>query len=249
MRNPGLIKEARSAGEDNLGWLKRVARPSARNKKRSWVLLIGGADPLSVRLRMAQSHMRADLTPSAWSDVVLVGDLARDIGQTSTYGVSLAPTTWYPPSGFAPLSNAVQQDTLQSLADTRRNPNIALLALPVPTAGFLDAVHRLEHERLGLDLSALLLRWLQFGWAAGNPGNPLHEGFGFASAALLESVYAYNDFDLTPGIESRASCPEAIWQSASWWHDYYASQKCEVTGAYCQGHQLVDDMVPTATTS
>jgi len=42
---------------------------------------------------------------------------------------------------------------------------------------------------------------------------------GMPSAAMLETAYATNGFDLTPGLESRSSCPEAIWQSASWWHE------------------------------
>jgi hypothetical protein len=44
-------------------------------------------------------------------------------------------------------------------------------------------------------------------------------------------------FDLTPGLESRASCPEAIWQAAKWWHKYYEDQKrAPLSGAYCCGH-------------
>ena len=30
-----------------------------------------------------------------------------------------------------------------------------------------------------------------------------------------------SSFDLTPGLESRSSCPEAIWQAATWWHGFY----------------------------
>jgi hypothetical protein len=27
--------------------------------------------------------------------------------------------------------------------------------------------------------------------------------------------------ELTPGLATRASCPEAMWQAARWWHPYY----------------------------
>jgi hypothetical protein len=30
-------------------------------------------------------------------------------------------------------------------------------------------------------------------------------------------------FELTPGLSSASSCPEAIWQSAKWWTYYYES--------------------------
>ena len=41
------------------------------------------------------------------------------------------------------------------------------------------------------------------------------------SAAFVEAVHAIADIELTPGLASASSCPEAIWQSARWWGDYY----------------------------
>ena len=38
--------------------------------------------------------------------------------------------------------------------------------------------------------------------------------------------------ELTPGLASRSSCPEAIWQAAKWWQEFY--EKTTVT----------DDAVP-----
>ena len=67
-------------------------------------------------------------------------------------------------------------------------------------------------------LSLLLLRWLKFAWGAGMPENPLGEGVGLPSTAMLEAVFANQGFDLTPGPESRSSCQEAIWPSMRWWH-------------------------------
>jgi hypothetical protein len=28
--------------------------------------------------------------------------------------------------------------------------------------------------------------------------------------------------ELTPGLSSQSSCPEAIWQAAKWWYQFYA---------------------------
>ena len=72
-----------------------------------------------------------------------------------------------------------------------------------------------------LDAQDLLLRWLAFIWGVGRTGNPLLDGQGIPSAAMLEVIFGAVGFDLTPGLESRSSCPEAIWQAAKWWHEYY----------------------------
>jgi hypothetical protein len=41
------------------------------------------------------------------------------------------------------------------------------------------------------------------------------------SAVFVETVYGMSGVELTPGLSSSASCPEAIWQSAKWWHNFY----------------------------
>src|SRR5262249_18368375 len=48
-----------------------------------------------------------------------------------------------------------------------------------------------------------------------------HENYGLPSACMLETICAGEGFDLTPGLESRASCPEAIWAAALHWHDFF----------------------------
>jgi hypothetical protein len=90
-----------------------------------------------------------------------------------------------------------------------------------------------------LDGVDLTLRWLAYVWGVARSGNPLLDGMGIPSAAMLEVVIGAAGFDLTPGLESRSSCPEAIWQAAKWWHEYYVDQKrSPITGAYFIGHKL-----------
>jgi hypothetical protein len=84
-----------------------------------------------------------------------------------------------------------------------------------------------------------MIRWLAFVWGVARSGNPLLEGYGMPSAAMLDIVLGVVGYDLTPGLESRVSCPEAIWQAAKWWHEYYAGQdRLALAGAFHVGHEL-----------
>jgi hypothetical protein len=66
-----------------------------------------------------------------------------------------------------------------------------------------------------------MLPWLSFVWGTKGSSNPLLEGKGIPSAAFVETVFAMAGFELTPGLSSASSCPEAMWQSAKWWTDFY----------------------------
>jgi hypothetical protein len=44
---------------------------------------------------------------------------------------------------------------------------------------------------------------------------------GIPSAAFVEAAHSLAGVELTPGLSSSASCPEAIWQAVKWWHEYY----------------------------
>jgi hypothetical protein len=143
--------------------------------------------------------------------------------------------------GFPPATNGVQQAVLGRYADPKSFPNIAILYLPasVTPKKLMDTLERFQQQRIVLDAVQLLLAWLGYVWGAGRAGNPLLDGMGIPSAAMLETVTGAEGFDLTPGLESRASCPEAIWQSARWWHDYHKENKeGAITGAFCTTHYL-----------
>ena len=38
---------------------------------------------------------------------------------------------------------------------------------------------------------------------------------------LSRQFYGMAGIELTPGLASATSCPEAIWQAAKYWHDFY----------------------------
>ena len=87
-----------------------------------------------------------------------------------------------------------------------------------------DMLKRFKKQRVDIDCVELTLLWLGYVWGVGRTDNPLFDGYGMPSAAFIEALASANDYDLTPGLESRASCPEAIWQAARWWHEYHRNQ-------------------------
>jgi hypothetical protein len=210
--------------------IEAEARRLAGTGAIDWMLLlVGGSDLLHFRLRVAQSHVRMDLAPSFWSHI---GLLREDEGQVVLYEVALDP-----PQGFRdmPRSNGIQRTTVGRYDDRARFPNVALLRFPIaPVDGGAGSAalpdlqevieKHVEQERGILDLPGLILPWLGFAWGAGTPSNPLVAGTGVPAAVFAEAAFSAVGVELTPGLSTRSSCPEAIWQAALWWHPYYAAR-------------------------
>jgi hypothetical protein len=232
--NKKFAEHKRKKGTTNIDWLGSHLQPD-----RMAILLLGGTDLVDFRLRIAQSHLRNDLTPSHWSHVALLGESkAAHLDAAPLYEISLAPVSGF---GFPTATNGVQTSTLEKYGDTQRFPNIAILYLPssIEPPMLMNAIERFQQQRIVIDAVQLLLAWLGYAWGAGRAGNPLLDGVGMPSAAMLETVTGAAGFDLTPGLESRASCPEAIWQSARWWHEYHEENKEGfITGAFYITHRL-----------
>ncbi len=229
----GLVKIPRNPGEDNLSWLERVMATD----ERCTIVLVGGSSPTSFRLRVAQSHVRHDLYPSSWSHAMLLGRPGKKLSATTVYEISLEAPGGF---GFPPPTNGVQNGKLSAYRDAELYPNIAVLHVPVDFSEVLSALKRFQMQRAVLDAVDLLVRWLAFSWGVAGTGNPLLDNHGIPSAAMLDVVFGAAGFDLTPGLESRASCPEAIWQAAKWWHEYYEKQNMTaLSGAYVVDHELL----------
>jgi hypothetical protein len=235
-RNPALIELARNDGETNTQWGARAVAQMKTGASDRWtyVVLLGGSDTMSFRLRVAQSHLRRDMLPSYWSNSILV--------QLTEGSVAHARAVYVPlnqPGGieFATRNNGVVSQPLTDFDDPVRHPNIAVIALPVPQADVLKAVTTFSRSRSTLDALEHVLRWLAFAWGSARTPNPLHENYGLPSACMLETVFAATKFDLTPGLEARASCPEAIWVSARHWQGYFKQFSGRVpVGRYCTPH-------------
>lgn len=203
--NKELKEEPAKPGETNTKWLGRLGNQDG-------VILIGGTSVAAFRVRVAQSALRNDMFPSYWSlcGIMLKGGVFAS-----------APLNIGNDISAIPKSNAVRMCPLGDYDDPRRYPNVAVVRF----AKIHDTVHqdiqRLQSDRSILDLTALMLPWLGFAWGTGTAPNPLLNGAGLPSAAFVETIFAMAGFELTPGLSSASSCPEAIWQSAKWWADFY----------------------------
>jgi hypothetical protein len=241
VKNPNKeFKETpRKDGEDNLQWLTRVIPPDEDGY--TDLLLLGGSSLSAFRLRAAQAHLRHDLTPSSWSHVMLLGNIKKNLAATVVFEISLEPLTGF---GFPVPSNALQKAKLGNYSDGEAYPNIAHIRVPVVRQKVTEALTRYQRQRAVLDGPQLVLLWLAYLWGAGRTSNPLADGQGMPSAAMIEVVIGASGFDLTPGLESRSSCPEAIWQAAKWWHEYYENDKGKesLSGSFSNEHELVVGM-------
>lgn len=207
----------RNDGEDNIAWLAR----NMPTGDLAHVVLVGGSSHISFRVRLAQSHLRHDLMPSHWSHVFLLKPMKR-LASSQVLEISLEPDKGF---GFPAALNAVQTGKLTSYRDPVQYPNIAVLGVPAAYEEVMNALTRFQMQRAVLDAVDLVVKWLSYTWGVSRSTNPLMDGLGIPSSAMLETVFGAAGFDLTPGLESRASCPEAIWQAAKWWHEYYERDK------------------------
>jgi len=203
--NKYLIETPVKEGQTNREWLQAVGA-------RDGVILLGGCSVAHFRLRVAQSHLRRDLTPSCWS---FAGLLA---GGETIISVPLDLTV---DASEMVLLNGVQTCHIRDYDDPERLPNIAVINFPGDFGKVLQSADILSKQRSIIDLPALVLHWLGHLWSTGQVGNPLLAGYGIPSAVFAETVYGMADVELTPGLSSSASSPEAIWQSAKWWHNFY----------------------------
>jgi len=178
------------------------------------------------------------MTPSSWSHVVLLHPklLSR------VYEISLEPQGGF---HYPVPTNGLQYGKIQSYRDRAVYPNIALLGIPSGDKLTWEEIHRtfnqFQKQRTSLDAMELIVRWLAFVWGAGRAGNPLLEGYGIPSSAMLEIIFSALGYDLTPGLESRSSCPEAIWQAVKWWHNYYDQEGRSQPRCI---HRVEDELIP-----
>ena len=228
-----FVEAERKSGQDNLAWIRANIKDAT---DQTVLVLVGGKSETSFRLRVAQSHVRSDLMPSYWSHVMMLDKFADDFGATTIHEISLEPHEGF---GFPVPENGVQTGKLRQYARRSEYPNVAVLNVPAKFSEVTAALEKFKKQRAVLDAVDLVVQWLAYVWGVARSANPLLDGLGIPSSAMLEIVIGACGFDLTPGLESRSSCPEAIWQAARWWHEYYAGQaKTGLTGAYTIPHQI-----------
>ncbi|MDX2012006.1 MAG: hypothetical protein SFW67_17570 [Myxococcaceae bacterium] len=229
--NKALAFSPRKADETNGAWLSRHLPKADDGLLR--LLLVGGAEPLHFRVRVAQSHFRHDMSPSHWSHVALLSYAGEK--RLQLWECPLDPKDGF---GYPPLDNAFRFGALKAYDDPRRFPNVALLTTSARHDEVLSkaAIHAFRHQRASVDVVALLHAWLGYAWGVGESLNPLQHELGLPSAAAADTLLASAGFDLTPGVSSRASCPEAIWQAAKWWQkpkDADEGSGAQLRGVFC----------------
>ncbi len=191
-------------GEGNRKWLARAGCTEG-------VLLLGGTDLADFRIRVAQSHLRADFRPSYWSVIGLWFGGPRFL---------TVPLGTKDPSAV-PVDNGVCECALSDYDDPVRYPNIAVVDFAESVQPLRQAAERIRGQRGIVDLPSLILPWLGFVWGTSGAVNPLLDGKGLPGAAFVEAAFSLMGLDVTPGVASSASCPEAIWNGAKWWRPFY----------------------------
>ncbi|MBV9210321.1 MAG: hypothetical protein JOZ52_06810 [Acidobacteria bacterium] len=226
-KNDNLKPTPARKSESNLDWLSRVR---GKNGNKESLILIGGTSVSHFRVRCAQAQLRRDLMPSFWS---LVGILQGDKTFVSV------PLGLRENNAEVPLNNGVQVCSLSDYADPVRFPNIAVIEFTESYDSIDENIQRIKGQRSVVDLPSLMVPWLGYVWGAGQATNPLVVGQGVPSAVFAETVYGLAGIELTPGLSSSSSCPEAIWVSANWWHDFYdAATKTENQQQPTEGEAL-----------
>jgi len=212
--NDKFRKEPAKDGEGNRKWLARLGDGDG-------VLLIGGTSLADFRLRVAQSALRDDMFPSYWS---LAGIL---VGGGKFVSVPLGGHD----ISAVPKNNGVCELMLDDYDDPTRFPNIAVIRFAEVHENVSRDIDRLRRDRGIIDLAAMIPPWLAFIWGIKGASNPLLEGKGLPSSAFVETVFAMAGFEVTPGLSSASSCPEAMWQSAKWWTDFYKDTTARTTAS------------------
>jgi hypothetical protein len=226
--NP-LLKEVAAPMQESAGlpanfaWLESTGY-------RDGVLLLGGTSIIDFRMRVAQSELRQDLLPSFWSTCGLLID--GKVLITARVDAISNSSARVERNGL----EAVTLDAGSHYGDPSLYPNIAILQFTEDYAAIRENVARIGQERNIVDLLAQIVAWLGYCWAVGGSSNPLTHGHGIPSATLVERAHGLAGIDLSPGLPSASSCPEAIWQAARWWYEAYdaveASSKSKQEAAF-----------------
>ena len=225
--------------EPNLDWLKRAYESFALENVNGWsfIVLAGGKDVVSFRIRVAQSHLRGDMLPSFWSECALFKIQQGDFASAGFFNLPLfQPAT----ATYAPTRNGLIELPFNKLPTQKDYPNLALLAIPVPQEQILLSLAEYQKARVSYDAVENILPWLAFVWGAGNAANPLMQNIGFPSAMMLSQVFNANGFDLAPGVNANLSTPETFWSGVKHWQDYYS--KTQEDGLLPKMRFVIDHM-------
>lgn len=209
--------------ESNTAWLERAFQDGIMRE--ASLILLGGNSMADFRVRVAQSHLRFDLTPSYWSMVAVLTE------SNTLYSVPLDLTG---DVSEIPHVNGLREFQLSEFDDAVKYPNIAVIQLTTTPEKVVKYVQAMKFQRGLIDLPALVLSWLRYVWCVGKQTNPLLDGEGLPSAVFAETLFGLAGVELTPGLATASTCPEAIWQAAKWWASFYEETSTLTTAVHAQ---------------
>ena len=245
------VEVPRAARQNNLQWLsKQIASLEREKVPETFVVLVGGIAVYDFRLRVAQSHLRADLTPSHWSHAaVITTPTSQGVDERS----AILEASLEPYEGFhvPSMHNGLQAAPLSRYADAREYPNVAVIRIPVSRNSWRNKhgeqksiVSQFADQRSVLDVPQLLLEWLAFVWCAGDAGNPTSCRARCSGCRRHRRPDRRGGLRHVAGDDTSASSPEALWQSAKWWQDYYKDIGVpQLATRYSISDELVADVV------
>lgn len=133
-----------------------------------------------------------------------------------------------------PHVNGLREFQLSEFDDAVKYPNIAVIQLTTTPEKVVKYVQAMKFQRGLIDLPALVLSWLRYVWCVGKQTNPLLDGEGLPSAVFAETLFGLAGVELTPGLATASTCPEAIWQAAKWWASFYEETSTLTTAVHAQ---------------
>jgi hypothetical protein len=225
------------SGRDNMSFF-RAAFSKLGSKSTGtgqiFIGFVGSRDLPGVALRRAQSILRWDIRPSLWSHTfILTSDsLSASASNPVIYHVPFDTRSADFP---APEKNAVTKSRLEIFADPKRDANVALVSVSLPSDDVAKVAKRCEDpnlDRIRYNFWDTLGVWQSYFWSFGLRTNPLRDGCPIPSASFIEYCFEALALDITPGASERNSAPEHLWNAAKFWYQAYATKNHAVTGRY-----------------
>jgi hypothetical protein len=219
----------------------QVGTESTVGDRKGSLLFVGGNSHEDVAVRVAQSHVRLDRTPSYWSHVAIILDWPDGAAPRDVVGVEAA----LDPEAEArrvPERNGVTLFRLSRYMKAGRYPNLGL-GMPVlrrreekkktrgvsktspsdtPRDALLKAVLNPGRDRARFPLWDWLGVWSLY--AATLRDNPLDRHVSHPGAALCEYAYEAMGYDLTPGATAPDTCPETLWSTLLYWYETFGAE-------------------------
>jgi hypothetical protein len=233
--NASLKELKAERGKGNSNWLSSLGEEAGVALDQNGIILLGGTSLEDFRIRVAQSTARSDMLPSFWSlcgilvEPGVFASVPLDLRPRETEGARARRHN--DDVSSIPKCNGIRLCAIAEYDDPRHFPNIAVIRFAEIHPKFQESLARLQSDRSIIDLTSLMLPWLAFVWGTSGATNPLLKGTGLPSAAFVETLFAMAGLELTPGLASASSCPEAMWQGAKWWAKFYEGSRPDV-GSY-----------------